>query len=322
MHRCQSYANSATQRACGCRAKICYLRVLLHQRYALYAACWLIFACLTTANLNAAERDRQEYTQANTSDAARREATQAVPLERIHQKYRRSVHKVLTDSSLYRRLPTQMVDCDPELFTFLMKNPEMLVEMWQHLGISHVTLRRTGGNTFSLSDGAGTTGKLIIVEQQCDGNAQNRIVMYSEGAYEGKPFKRPVRAQCVLLLRSGSMKETNGRDYVACQLDSFVRIERTSIKLFAKAIHPWVGKTADANFADTIAFISNLSQAAEKRPATIERLVNRLPHLAEQRQQQFVRIAYDCSQKYDGEEVNSVARRAEPIGFSKKTSEK
>ncbi len=248
--------------------------------------------------------------QASTSEAAQREAIQAIPLKKIHPRYRKSVHKVLTDSSLFRRMPTQMVDCDPKMFTYLMKNPEMLVEMWQQMGISQVTLKRTGANTFSLADGAGTTGNLILVEQKCDGDAQNRIVMYAEGAYDGKPFKRPVHAQCVLLLRSGSMQETNGRDYVACRLDSFVRIERTSLELFAKALHPWVGKTADANFADTINFISNLSQAAEQKPASIERLVNSLPRVTEGRQQRMVRLAYSCSEKYEGEESVRVARKA------------
>ncbi len=311
MHCCQRDVNSAAQRAwcCCVKATRCLILFFLRQRFALPAACCLVLFS-ATVDLNAAERSRQQNMQASTSDAARREAIKAVPVKKIHPKYRRSVHKVLTDSSLFRRMPTQMVDCDPKLFTFLMKNPEMLVEMWQHMGISRVNLRRTGANTFSLADGAGTTGTLIIVEQKCDGNAQNRIVMYAEGAYEGKPFKRPVRAQCVLLLRSGSMKETNGRDYVACRLDTFVRIERTSLELFAKAMHPWVGKTADANFADTISFISNLSQAAEQRPATIERLVNSLPRVTPQRQQRLVRIAYDCAEKYDGAATPRVARKA------------
>lgn len=247
--------------------------------------------------------------KASTSDAARNEAIQAIPLENISRQYRGSVQKVLKDPSLYRRMPTQMVDCDPELFTFLMKNPEMLVEIWREMGISQVMLKRTGGETFKLSDGAGTTGDLVIVEHQCDGKAQNRIVMFSEGAYEGKPFKRPVRAQCVLLLRSGSLKKKDGRDYVACRLDTFVRIERTSIKFFAKALHPWVGKTADANFADTIQFISSFSQASEQRPMTIERLVNSLEHVTSQRKRELVNLAYDCSEKYEGEAVQRVARR-------------
>ncbi len=269
-------------------------------------------ACVLSASgaATAADREVPQHMQSTTSEAAAREATRAIPLKKIQPEYRRSVQKVLADSSLFRRLPTQMVDCDPELFTFLAKNPEVLVEMWQHMGISRVSLRRTGANTFSLADGAGTTGELVIVEQQCSAGAQNRIVMYSEGAYEGKPFKRPVRAQCVLLLRSGSVRETNGRDYVACRLDSFVRIERTSIELFAKALHPWVGNTADANFVDTIAFISNFSRAAERRPSSIEKLVHSLPRVALQRQQELVGIAYDCSKKYSNAAMPRVAQKA------------
>jgi len=313
MHCCQSYASVVAQRALCCwTAAICAARRLLQSlQFALPVLGSLLIASGLTADLTAAERDRQQHLQASTSDASCREATRAIPLKNIDQRYRRSVQKVLSDSSLYRRMPTQMVDCNPQMFTFLMNNPEVLVEMWQQMGISRVNLHRTGRNTFSLADGAGTTGKLIIVEQQCDDHAQNRIVMYSEGAYEGKPFKRPVRAQCVLLLRSGSIQETNGRDYVACRLDSFVRIERTSIELFAKAMHPWVGKTADANFADTISFISNLSQAAEQRPATIERLVNSLPRVTKERQQQLVRIAYDCAEKYERESSARVAQKAD-----------
>ncbi len=309
MHCCRSYVEIVAGGGWGtCVHSVCTLILLVRYRIALFAACCMLCS-YTGVDLSAAERGRQSLMQASTSETARREAMQAIPLKNIDPKYRRSVHKVLTDSSLFRRMPTQMVDCDPKMFTFLMNNPEMLVEMWQQMGISRVMLKRTGANTFSLSDGSGTTGKLILVEQQCDGDAQNRIVLYSEGAYEGKPFKRPVRAQCVLLLRSGSMKETNGRDYVACRLDSFVRIERASVELFAKAMHPWVGKTADANFADTINFISNLSQAAEQKPATIERLVSSLPRVTERRQQQMVRLAYDCSEKYDEKVSPRVARK-------------
>jgi len=310
MHCCQHNAIAVAQLAYGrCERLVQSVLPILGTRWVPLLICCAAFSNLA-APAFAAESDRQQGMQATTSAAARRQAIQAIPLKKIHPKYRNSVHKVLTDSSLYRRMPTQMVDCDPKLFSFLAQNPEVLVEMWKHLGISRVNLERKGANNFFLSDGAGTTGDLVIVEQQCDDQAQNRIVMYSEGAYEGKPFKRPVRAQCVLLLRSGSLEETNGRDYVACRLDSFVRIERTSVALFAKAMHPWVGKTADANFADTITFISNLSQAAEQRPASIEGLVNSLPRITEQRQQQFVRIAYDCAEKYDDEASARVARKA------------
>ena len=235
-----------------------------------------------------------ESQQATTSEPARQEALTAIPLRKIAAKHRENIRQVLDGSTLYRRLPTLMVDCNPHLFSFLTQNPEVLVAMWRQLGITKVDLERTGPTTFRLSDGSGTTGRLEIVEQTCDDNAQNRIVMYAEGTYEGRPFKRPLRAQCVLLLRSGSVHETNGRPYVAARLDSFVRLDRASLQLFAKLVQPWVGKTADRNFSDTLQFISNLSQTAETRPASVERLVTSLPRISSVRQDELVQIAYQC----------------------------
>ena len=232
--------------------------------------------------------------QATTSGSARREAARAIAVNKLDPRFRNAVSDVLNDCSLYRRMPTKMIDCDPQLFTFLAQNPDVLVKIWRQLGITRVELQPEIGNSYRLSDNAGTTGQLTIVEQSCDDQAQNQIVMYVDGAYEGRPLNRPLKAQCVLLVRSGSIRETNNRNYVAVRLDSFVHIDHVSVELFAKAIHPLVGKTADRNFVDTLQFISNFSHAAEMRPVTIERLVTSLTGVSDQRQGQLIQIAYQC----------------------------
>jgi hypothetical protein len=260
---------------------------------------WALFALLLSSySAAAASAGRAgESSSATTSSKARIEAIRGIPLQQIAPEYRRQVKHVLDDTSLYRRLPTMTVDCHPPMFTYVAKNPDVLVQIWRQLGISNVDLVRVGDDTFRLTDSVGTVGRLVIVEQNCDQNAQNRLVLYAEGAFEGKPFKRPVRAQCVLLLRSGSVEETNGRHYVATRLDTFLRIDRASVELFAKAVHPLVGRMADRNFSDTINFISNMSQAAETRPLTIERLANRLTQVSETQKLQLVQITQDMASK-------------------------
>lgn len=275
---------------------------------------WKICTIATVCGLLAAAGPTQavETNRASTSAASRADALRAIPLRRIDPQYRSAVQQVLNDTSLYRRLPTMMVDCHPPMFTFLAQNPDLLVQIWRQLGISNVNLVRTGTNAYRLTDSVGTTGKLVIVEQTCDDLAQNRVVMVAEGAYEGKPFKRPVTAQCVMLLRSGSVQETNGKHYVAARLDTFVRIDRRSLELFAKALHPLVGKNADRNFSDTITFIGNLSQAAETRPATIERLAMSLPHTSTGQRSTFAQLAYQCSEQESAEpEGPRLARSAD-----------
>jgi hypothetical protein len=182
------------------------------------------------------------------------------------------------------------------MFTFLAKNPEVLTEIWRELGVSRVELVRTSATSFDLRDNAGTTGKLHVVEQTCEPGAQNRIVMYAEGAYDGKPFSKSVGARCVVLLRSGSVEETNGRKYVAARLDTFVKIDRATIEIMAQVAHPFVGKTADRNFADTLSFVSNLSFTAEKRPDTIVQLAAELDNVDPPRRTELASLARQCAQ--------------------------
>ena len=275
-------------------------------------SCWglsaLSLCCCTIAAASAGWA--AESSSSTTSSKARNEAVRAIPIQRIAPEYRRRVKQVLDDTSLYRRLPTMTVDCHPPLFTYLAENPDVLVQVWRQLGISNVDLVRDGDGTFRLTDSVGTVGRLVIVEQNCDQHAQNRLVMYAEGAYEGKPFKRPVRAQCVLLLRSGSVEETNGRHYVATRLDTFLRIDRASLELFAKAVHPLVGRMADRNFSDTINFIGNMSQAAEMRPQTIERLATSLSHVSDDQKRQLVQITHEFADRRTPLSVSSTERLA------------
>ena len=254
-----------------------------------------------------------ESVGSTTSRAARDEAIRAIPFAKIDPEYRGRIQSVLRDISLYRRLPTMTVECHPSMFTYHAQNPDVLVQIWRQLGISNIDLVQKGNNEFHMADNVGTVGELVIVEQRCDAKAQNRFVLYAEGQYDGKPFKKPLRAECVMLLRSGSVVETNGHTYVAAQLDTFVHIDRASLELFAQVIHPLVGKTADRNFADTMNFISSMSQAAETRPATIARLTGSLPKISTERKQRLVQIAYQCAESRSGPEESGerLARRSD-----------
>lgn len=238
----------------------------------------------------------EETTEASTSDDARQEAVSAIPMAKVDARYRKVVQAVISDPSIFRRLPTNVVDCKPEMFTYFAENPDVLVEVWRELGMTQVELVRTGPSTFRIADGAGTTGRLVIVESSCDANAQNRVVLYSEGSYDGKPFTKPLSAQCVLVLRSGSVVETNDRHYVAARLDSFIKLDRPSMELLAKAAHPFVGHTADKNFADTLAFMSNFSYTAERRPETIERIAGKLENIEAPRKTELQMLAASCAE--------------------------
>jgi hypothetical protein len=198
------------------------------------------------------------------------------------------------------------------MFTFLVQHPEVVIDIWRITGLSQVSLDRVGQAVpdgqrcqaqpdlpaYRGTDGAGTTGTVRFLYADWGENARNLAVVFAEGAYEGKPFTTPIKAQSVLLLRSGAVQETNGRHYITVRIDSFVRIEQVGIELVAKTIQPWISKTADHNFIETLTFVSNFSRTAEQNPRGIERLAIRLPSLDEPTRNELVALSHRTAQRY------------------------
>src|ERR1041385_5788979 len=94
--------------------------------------------------------------RATSTREARDEAHRAIPWEKLNDETQRKLLSVLEHPSIYRRMPRKVVDCDAELYLFLLRNPEVVVNMWQVMGLSNMTAQRTGEFTWKGNDGAGT----------------------------------------------------------------------------------------------------------------------------------------------------------------------
>src|SRR3972149_408820 len=71
---------------------------------------------------------------APSSRAASDEAIRAIPWKRLTRPQRASIERVIQDASIYRRLPVRVIDCDPDMFTFLIRHPEVVVDTWRLMG--------------------------------------------------------------------------------------------------------------------------------------------------------------------------------------------
>jgi hypothetical protein len=238
--------------------------------------------------------------EATSSKEAREEARQAIPWRELDPTDRKGVEKLVGDASIYRRMPTRVIDCDPELFNFLGQNPDVVTEIWRMMGVCQLRLERTGPDTFSATDANGTVGGIRILHANWNPAAQNTVVVYSEGTYHGKPFPRPVTARSVSLLRSGSVVETNGRPYVTARLDTFVVIDRWGAELVAKTVQPLLTSTADHNFIETMKFVSTFSKTAESNPAGMQRLSDKLDGLAIDTRQKMAEACHATAHRYQG----------------------
>jgi hypothetical protein len=252
-----------------------------------------VLGCAATA-----KAEPSAPTGATSHRAARDEALRAIPWQQIGDAERRQLQSVIQNASMYRRLPVRVIDCDPDLFTFLLQHPEVVVDVWQMMGVSKVTLEQTAANQYRGNDGCGTTGKVSYAYANWGQDAQNLAVIYGEGAYEGKPFLKPLRARSVMVLQSGAVRETNGRSYITVRVDTFVEIQQMGIELVAKTVQPWINQTADRNFVDTLGFVSTFSQTAEKNPQGMQRLASRLRTVDPPTRNELVNLCFRAAQRY------------------------
>ncbi|MEE8451613.1 MAG: hypothetical protein V3R99_06845 [Thermoguttaceae bacterium] len=236
--------------------------------------------------------------RADTSFAARQSAVRSIPVEKLSTEARAKVASVISNISVFRRMPVRVVDCDPKLYLFLLRHPDVVTNIWEVLKMSQMKLRQVGRNTYRASDAKGTlaTAQLIFA------NHDTHIV-YAEGLYEGplsgNLLGNPVKGRCILVLKSGYVREPNGRYYITTRLDTFIRVDPGGIELLTKAMHPLVGKTADSNFTQTVAFFGSLSRTAEVNTRGVQRLAAKLANVTPETRLQLARLAGEIGKKTD-----------------------
>lgn len=242
---------------------------------------------------------------ATSNRAAHDEALRAIPWKQMSPANRATTQSVINSASIYRKLPTRVIDCDPELFTFLLRHPEVVIDVWHVMGVSQVSLSKGPDGVYHGTDGAGTNGTVRYLFSNWGPNAQNLAVVYADGGYSGAPFVTPLKAQSIMVVRSSAIQETNGRRYVTVRIDSFVRIEQLGVEIIAKTVQPWINKTADQNLIETLTFVSNFSRTAEKNPQGMQRLASRLNSVDDPTRTELVSLCFQTAERY--------AQRDQPV---------
>ena len=235
---------------------------------------------------------RPDPHKATTSRQARENAVQSIPLDRIDEQSRAKVSSVLSEASIFRRMPIRVTQCDPELYLFLVRHPDVVVNIWEVLGVTQLKLRQVGPDRFQVADGAGTLSTIQFLYRSHDTH-----LIYAEGSYDGPLFTKQVRGRGILLLKTGYVREPDGRYYITSRLDSFLHVEPGSAELLTKTFQPLVGKVADNNFVQTAGFLGSLSRTAEVNSRGVERLAGKLNNVQPQVRNEFAQITRRVARK-------------------------
>jgi hypothetical protein len=226
------------------------------------------------------------------SRATRDEAAQSIPFDRIPAETRARVAAVVNNPSIFRRLPVASIDCDPDLYLLLIRNPEIVIDIWQLMGITNMSLTRAGPDRFRAADGQGTVGTLEFAYRSADTH-----IIYSTGTYDGSLSPAKIRGESVVVLKTEYQREGGGRIRIVSRLDVFLHLDNVGIEWIAKTLQPLLGKTADHNFAETASFVASLSHTAEVNPAGVARLSNRLTHVDPPTRQRLAELSAQASDR-------------------------
>lgn len=266
-------------------------------------ALWL---ALVTAEPVVAEpfgKQRSDPSKGSTNRAARQSAQKAIPLDKLDADARRKVSSVLSNVSLFRRMPVQVIQCDPDLYLFLVEHPDVVVNMWEVMGVTQLSMQATGPGTFELADAAGTKGSVEFLYSNHDTH-----LIYTEGSYQGPPFAKPVRGRGLMVLKTGYVRETDGKYYVTCRLDSFMSVDKVGAELFAKTLGPLLGRVADLNFTYTVSFVGSVSQTSEDDLRGMQRMAGMLTKVDPEVRQQLAVLAGQVADKAAQTAVQDTAR--------------
>ena len=230
--------------------------------------------------------------KASTSRAAREAALGSIPFDQLDAAGQGKVASVLSDVAIFRRMPVHVIRCDPDLYLFLVRHPDVVINIWEVLGVSKMTMRQTSPNTFEIAEEDGITGTVEYLYRNHDTH-----LIYVEGSCNGPLFAKPVRGRTLMLLKTGYVREPDGRYYITSRLDAFVHVASDGAELLTRTFQPLVGKVADINFMQTSGFLGSLSRCAEMNHRGMQRLAVKLVRVPPEVRQQFAHLAERVAQK-------------------------
>ena len=239
---------------------------------------------------------------ADSNPQSQQNALDALPLDKMTPEAQAKLWPVISNPSIYRRLPTEVITCDRDMYLTLIRNPEIIVSIWHLMDVTDLQLTRTAPFNFRCDDNAGTTSQVELMYGTADTH-----VFYADTVYQGALFARPVKGRVVLLLRSTYHVDEQGRPQVRNVMDAFIRIDHVTAKLVARTLSPLVVRTADHNFVESFRFVGRVHESSEENCPVMRELALRLKGVDAATQRRFADVATLVSQRAVARQQTSIS---------------
>ncbi|MFM7136837.1 MAG: hypothetical protein ACKO1M_07180 [Planctomycetota bacterium] len=203
-----------------------------------------------------------------------RRALAELPLERMTAEHRQIAEHFGRSATLHRRLPAETIHCEPALLDFVLSKPETLVDVWRVLGISRVALDPVAANTWRLSDGYGTTGTVRLIHHD-HGPGGGLLVFHGRGGYDGPLAPKPLTGSCLLVVRHAPTADAD-QPAQRVEVEAFLDVDGLGLEIVTRTLQPLIVRSAAANVHEICLFVSQFARAADRNPAGVARLADRM----------------------------------------------
>ncbi len=218
-------------------------------------------------------------TLADVATAGRAACSRAIdrlPVDRMTPAARQTIDHFRQSTTIHRRLPAEMIRCNRSLLDFILAKPEALVDVWRVLGISRVSLDPVGPGRWQLCDGYGTTGSIhVLHRERHDGNGL--VVLYGRGGYAGPLSPKDLTGSCLVVIRHETVAGADRLPEQQIELEAFLDVDGIGLEIVTRTLQPLIARSAAGNVHEICLFVSQFADAADRNPAGVARLADRMP---------------------------------------------
>lgn len=208
----------------------------------------------------------------NSEQVQRLQAAALVPLDRLAPAYRDRVSQVLAKPTIYTRGAQESFEADPDLYHWLLNNPDRAVVAWKRLGAKCVDIQRRGPNQFGWSD---TQGSEVVWTAIHVG--PNVHVWFAEGQVKPGPLFPLVPVQCVAIIRHGILKQNEDGATMQHQADVFAYSDSKTAALVTRMLGPSVPRLAKQGVGQLQMFFGALAWYCHEHPDRVDKLLRPEP---------------------------------------------
>ena len=200
------------------------------------------------------------------------DARKSIPWDKLPPAAQTKVRSVVAGTPLFHRMTQQKIYADPEIYNFLLCNPDFVIDFWEHLGATQLSLQVVRKDNYILKESSGTSAAVEVLYQSSE-----VCIVYAKGEYRGPLLAKTYHGGVVLVLRTHFTRDETNEPIIVCNLDTFVQINSLGADMLAKLFFTSLTKVAEGNFEVTMAFVGQVSRAAVRNGSALKSAVEQIP---------------------------------------------